>query len=589
MSDSFEYSKSNEPVGESTTPYQSKQWNSIPDINSNSYSNNSLTLVTFDLSSIYNSSRFTSVSEMYITIPLVRTTAFSDGTALVAPGANLVPGALNILKPYSNLIHQADIQISNNSLEQTVPYLNKLVEYQLLSQMSATDIANIGPSLGYSSVLDNPNSLQFNAINAVTASYSGNGFVNNRSLPNSTTLPGGQFQSRMGAGYQNLGTTNVALSERMARCVDTTKTAKNTAGQNLYGTTQADFLMSPTQLSAEIKSNIQILNTNYIVQYDMAVIRMKDLYDSIGSFPLCKRVDMVLRLYLSCGAISVTVNTPNTTTTGYFSQLSQSTFTNSVPFVVGHLADTSVNGGIPANVTNIVTSLCVARPASTTLSGVNLALSGASHPSPSCRVYYPSIQLKPSFAEEYILRNRNKRVVYRTAMSSIYTNIVSGGSFSSLVQNGVRNITGVVIMPFLDSSATAYGSGNFGIGGSPFDTNLSHPISLINVNAMIGGVNVLQNPIQYGYDEYLQQVSLFESISNSDLSVSCGVITQQFWDANRVYFIDCSRGLLSDQMVSRNVDVSFSNNTNVPISVVIYVLYNKEIIVDVETGAIQAV
>ena len=101
---------------------------------------------------------------MYITIPLVRTTAFSDGTTLVAPGANLVPGALNILKPYSNLIHQADIQISNNSLEQTVPYLNKLVEYQLLSQMSATDIANIGPSLGYSSVLDNPNSLQFNAI-----------------------------------------------------------------------------------------------------------------------------------------------------------------------------------------------------------------------------------------------------------------------------------------------------------------------------------------------------------------------------------------------------------------------------------------
>ena len=180
-------------------------------------------------------------------------------------------------------------------------------------------------------------------------------------------------------------------------------------------------------------------------------------------------------------------------------------------------------------------------------------------------------------------------MVYRTSLSSIYNNITAGGSFSSLVQSGVKNITGVIVMPFLDPSATAFGSGNFPPSGSPFDTNLAHPISLLNFNVKVGGVNQMQTPIQYGFDEFLQQTNLFESISNADLSLSCGVITQPFWDANRVYFCDCSRGLTSDQMVGRSVDVMFTNNTNAPITVLIFVLYNKEFTLDVETGAIQMV
>ncbi len=114
-------------------------------------------------------------------IPLIRTTALGTATAgaLIDPGTVLSPNALNLLKPFSNLIHMADIQIFNQTLEQTVPYLNKVVEYQLLSQMSATDLANIGPSLGYSSVLDNPLSTQYNNIAVATASLGGNGVTNN--------------------------------------------------------------------------------------------------------------------------------------------------------------------------------------------------------------------------------------------------------------------------------------------------------------------------------------------------------------------------------------------------------------------------
>jgi hypothetical protein len=579
MTDSFEFTKSVEPIQETTTPYVSKDWNSIPDINSGSYTNNSLTLVTFDLSSIYNSSRFTSISELYMAIPLVRTTALGTATAIVDPGTVLAPNALNILKPFSNLIHQADIQISNQTLEQTIPYLNKITEFQLLSQMSASDLANIGPSLGFSSVLDNPNSTQYNNIAVATASVAGNGVVNHHATSANTT-PGTAFQQSLVTTSQNSGTINTALAERLSRNVHV-QTATAVAAQNIYGT---NGLMSAQQLNNELKPYF-VKNGNFLIQYDTAIFRLKDIYDSIAVFPLCRKLEMTLRVYVNTGSIQVNVINPNLTTTGYYSSLTNSTFTNSCPFVIPHVSGTAANGGIPDTVTRIVSSLNIARTVSTSYVGIDLSQGNGSHPLSSCRIYYPSVQMKPDVTEEYVLKNRNKRVQFRTSLSSIYTAIPSGASFSQLVQSGVKNISGVVVLPFLDNSAG--GSGSFPPGGSPFDTSLAHPLSLTNFNVKVGGVNMMMTPVQYGHDEFLQQVNLFESISNSDLSLSCGIITQPWWDINRVYFVDCSRGLVSDQMVARNVELQFTNNTNVAIQVLVYVLYNKEFTLDVESGTIQ--
>ena len=50
MSDNYEFSKSTIPQGVSLeTPYVSKNWGYINDINSGVYSNNGLSMVQFDL------------------------------------------------------------------------------------------------------------------------------------------------------------------------------------------------------------------------------------------------------------------------------------------------------------------------------------------------------------------------------------------------------------------------------------------------------------------------------------------------------------------------------------------------------------
>ncbi len=90
-----------------------------------------------------------------------------------------------------------------------------------------------------------------NVVTTATASLGGNGFTNNKATTSSTT-PGTQFQQGQQLGVQNAVTINLALTERLSRSVDATKTASSTTGQNLYGT-GAGFIMTAQQLSNEFK------------------------------------------------------------------------------------------------------------------------------------------------------------------------------------------------------------------------------------------------------------------------------------------------------------------------------------------------
>ena len=72
-SDNYEFAKSSHPQSVSEySSYSDKQWNYVSDINSGVYSNNSgLTLVTWDLTSIYNAAGLSDVSDLYLAVPIV--------------------------------------------------------------------------------------------------------------------------------------------------------------------------------------------------------------------------------------------------------------------------------------------------------------------------------------------------------------------------------------------------------------------------------------------------------------------------------------------------------------------------------------
>jgi hypothetical protein len=99
--------------------------------------------------------------------------------------------------------------------------------------------------------------------------------------------------------------------------------------------------------------------------------------------------------------------------------------------------------------------------------------------------------------------------------------------------------------------------------------------------------HILQHPKSY-YENFIEQVSLYEKINLGDLGLSCGLFSENYWNnAYRAYYVDCSRANQADLMTPRNINVSFTNNSNVTIDVMIFTEYFQEMTIDVETGLVN--
>ena len=74
--------------------------------------------------------------------------------------------------------------------------------------------------------------------------------------------------------------------------------------------------------------------------------------------------------------------------------------------------------------------------------------------------------------------------------------------------------------------------------------------------------------------------------THTDFGVSTGLISQGYWEQSKWYFVNLERGNIADKLQPRNINVSFNNNSNVPIDVIIFTFYNDQLTIDVETGIV---
>jgi hypothetical protein len=636
--DNYKMAKSEEPQSVFMyTPFEDSQFNYINDINSGVYSSNP-TLVQFDLTSIMSHSAFTSCEDLYVTIPIqmvaqyvtaaglgVAPTGVASGgaglsTSTFTAGSSLGYSAalLSLKGSFQSLIHQCELSVGGRVVSDLQPFTNIYTGFRLASMMSGgTDLRATAPSLGISDTgLDNQYSQLFesiiNAPTATTTAINGVGLTNNRPFVN-TTVPATQAQTVL--GNQNQYVANDSISRRISRYVD----ASVTGGVNgIYGTSGGQgsatlTIMSASQLQTECKPNVQLVsgnstataNSNYIVYTDTILLPLKYLMNVVDKLPMMKRTDMLLRMYLNTGSLIVPVKSAGTTnTTQYFAPQS-STFVNTCPFTVNYL-----DLGVPSTAVGIACGLFVVRPQTTSLSIVqptgagnvtsttaviNLGNCPSSHPLTACRCYFNQISLTPEKEEAYLLANTAKAVVYERFIYNQYNAITAGSNFSQLIASGVKNPLAAIIIPFISTSNTGLsgsGTANFPAQYSnPFDTcgGISFsPISLINVQVALGMKNQLQNSLYYTFENYLEQVCEYESISGSKLDMlNVGIITQSWWEQNRVYFCNLSRGSPADKATPRNVLCSFTNNTNVTIDVMVFIIYADKITVNVKTGLVS--
>ena len=572
QTDSYTFAKSNDPQSvDETTPFKSKTFSYVNDINSGVYNNTGPTLVQFDLSSIYNSSGFSDSADLFLTIPIVMTLACASASDILAgPTGGFAMASLK--SNYAHLIHQIEVVANGKSVQDMQPYISIYKHFKMLSQMTANDLSNQGTTLGFGDVLDSTTSMVYKSGAGTTAGDAGSSLSNNRVFNGSSPANGSQLV----LGNQNTGCVNEALQRKSSRYIDVSTSAAN-------GFTS---LVSELQLINEFRPYYK-LNTissgkQVMTWYDYCVIPVKSLADVMDKMGLCKKMDVLLRLYINTGSITSTVGGTVTAGNYYYSGLSGSTFSNVCPMTINYHG-----GALPAGTTQLVGGVYVAKSPATTIATVSVP--SYTSPMSACRAYYSICEIESNKAAMYLQQNLNKRLVYESVITNTYSNIGAGGTFSQLVQSSIRNPLGVLLVPTIASATAGYSQ-----WGSCFDTfpaTFCPCLSLTNLQLTLGGVNMMPGTgaLNYTYENFIEQIALAEDGTNMTLGMSCGLINQKWWDSNRVYWVNLSRGTPADKATARNLNVSFTNNSSVAIDLLVFTVYQDEIVLNVSNGSVMRV
>jgi hypothetical protein len=207
------------------------------------------------------------------------------------------------------------------------------------------------------------------------------------------------------------------------------------------------------------------------------------------------------------------------------------------------------------------------------------------------RYYYSTILLDPLKASDYLMTQQNKTVISKEFLYNTYTNIKPGNSYSQLVQSGVKNIKAIVILPFISASAQVGDAQQYSFSQfqSPFDPAgagaCTSPISLINLQVAIGGVNQLRTTYTYSFQTWIQELSKYNKSSSSEYGVESTCLDFNFWNMNKIYMVNV-RSTQDDFQTPRNVVVSFINNSNVACDIMVFTIYEQEMVYNVSTGAL---
>jgi hypothetical protein len=168
-----------------------------------------------------------------------------------------------------------------------------------------------------------------------------------------------------------------------------------------------------------------------------------------------------------------------------------------------------------------------------------------------------------------------------------------------LVQSGIKNPLGILIVPFISSGQNRLSNGaasggqttlGFSQYQSPFDTApaTNAPLSLTNLQVSLGGTSVLDSSsLYYTFESWLEQVSIAETIV-PEMGLAQGILSQKDWESlYRLYYVSLARGTEADKATMRNLSISFTNNSAVAIDILVFTFYLNRGVVNVETGLIS--
>lgn len=560
--------------------FTNKTYNYTDDQNTN-YSTSQ---IKFDISSLYNQTKFVSAKEMVLVIPIVSVLSVSKGADKATKG--LLPNnsyCMGFKSGYFNLVSSMQIVYDNQTIQQNCSNLNYLVNFNKLCSLSGEKQKKDQYTTSF--IPDRFDSWEYNT----SVSGAGNGLCNN-----DPCFVADDLKSKM-----RVNDFNKSYFKRMKKS----------------GFVTEPFLMAESEIRSELKSYSVCDNDKYVM-YDLAQIRLGDLSSFFDNLPLMKSFNCSITLDLNLGSLKMKYH-PDLTV---FNQGVLSLNAQDIDFRKGccPLMVSPVGKGLNlqalTDVTEIVIGIHVVSVLSTKGSVSQNTLKIADHALTKCRIYVPMITMNEVLESKYLSELSKKRVFFNDFNYHTLFKVGAGSNINFSLSNTLSNLRGLLVIPFLSSEINGVYStttaiakvvaaaGVVGVNGldaisenklgfspvvSPFTSEPSNTSPLMKItdyNIQLGGENIYAQNLQYGFQQYQNEVSCLNALSgNQDSVVSSGLINQEMWMNNyRYYYTDLSRKLQDNQM--KSVQIIGRNASVVPMDLHIYLIYSKEAIIDILTG-----
>jgi hypothetical protein len=213
--------------------------------------------------------------------------------------------------------------------------------------------------------------------------------------------------------------------------------------------------------------------------------------------------------------------------------------------------------------------------------------------------------MNPIAEQRYLSLTPTKKVVYNDIFQFSFPNQSVNSPFNILVTNGIPNIRSVLVVPLLPraSNGTA-AAGGFIANSTTTSTLLSpfcstpatpDPIAITNFQIQVSGRNLFINQLQYDFETFTEQLVSSNQLNGSlTTSLASGLISKRdFQSLYRYYYGNCSRSLPSEEGVSKAIQILGTIQSPivdalggaVPVDLMVFVEFEREITIDVRTGA----
>lgn len=528
--------------------FQAKKWTYITDSQNGNFNGQ----IQFDLNTLSSQSQWTSLSDSIIQFPVKLSLKNSAGIH-TNNAANILSAAIK--NGHFQFVDSIQITIGGNTVSSSQIYTNIDTTYKILSTWDQNTLTKYGDTLGialddYVGPVDTGLGITSSLDNAARVATGTNGFdlvqLNN---------PG--YKARQLFNNNDVLTTNL--------------------GKSILGTNQAVLGKSNVEVGAPTAA----VGSDIFVMYLLASVRMKDISDFAAKMPLCKNLKGFI--YVNYNASTHTL-----TNTGAATSSASANFTTSNTADYGRCAPALLNIGTDGFAFGAANGSVQFK--AEVGSSATSNLTNARQITSTARLLCPYYIANPTI--DRALTQSNKTFRYNERFVTQFS-IDAEGSINTTLTAGITNPKRVILYPYFTGAGS---SGNSGFIAnpllSPYDGSPSttSPFSSIqNFQLYVGNLPMFQQPIFYDYDNWLQEISTQGLDGGQNNEVSSGLISQRQWNQlYRYYTCDVSRRLdPSEDGCSKSIQVSCTNSTKCPLTVIAIIWYEKEVSMDTASGMIE--